>query len=211
MRVEFAQRLWFHRVRHSGNGIGVDESVIRSMAKWPDVPAVYGWLSLDRRGNWRLGDQRISHRQTIAFINRNYSVEDGGLWFFQNGPQRVYVALEYTPWVYALDADGSLRAHTGAAVSRIEEVFIDDSGNLLLHTPEGVGILDDRDLAGVSAFLALDSAGGRTDLERAVREVQQGGTSNLVFSWGGERIPVGHVARPAVPGRFGFVREPEES
>ena len=32
----------------------MDETVIRAMAKWPDVPAVWGWLSLDRRGVWKL-------------------------------------------------------------------------------------------------------------------------------------------------------------
>ncbi|TMH99667.1 MAG: DUF2946 family protein, partial [Betaproteobacteria bacterium] len=29
----------------------MDELVARSLAKWPNVPAVYGWLALDRRGN----------------------------------------------------------------------------------------------------------------------------------------------------------------
>ena len=29
----------------------MDESVIRALAKWPNVPAVYGWLSLSRRGD----------------------------------------------------------------------------------------------------------------------------------------------------------------
>ena len=32
----------------------MDPAVLRGMARWPDVPAVYGWLALDRRGNWRL-------------------------------------------------------------------------------------------------------------------------------------------------------------
>ena len=27
----------------------MDDAVLRSMAKWPNVPDVYGWLSLDRR------------------------------------------------------------------------------------------------------------------------------------------------------------------
>ncbi|HET8728586.1 MAG TPA: DUF2946 family protein, partial [Alphaproteobacteria bacterium] len=30
----------------------MDESVLRAMTKWPNVPAVYGWLQLDQRGNW---------------------------------------------------------------------------------------------------------------------------------------------------------------
>ena len=31
---------------------GGSRSLPAAMAKWPNVPAVYGWLSLDRRGNW---------------------------------------------------------------------------------------------------------------------------------------------------------------
>ena len=30
----------------------MDEIVARAMQKWPDVPNVYRWLRLDRRGNW---------------------------------------------------------------------------------------------------------------------------------------------------------------
>ena len=30
----------------------MDEIVLRSMLKWPNVPSVYGWLRLDRRGQW---------------------------------------------------------------------------------------------------------------------------------------------------------------
>ena len=29
----------------------MDEIVIRAMQKWPNVPNVFGWLKLDRRGD----------------------------------------------------------------------------------------------------------------------------------------------------------------
>src|SRR5579859_7246871 len=83
----------------------MDDSVLRSLAKWPDVPAVYGWLALDRRGNWLLRAtgaerfERIANRALREFIARNYEVDSRGCWFFQNGPQRVYVRLAYTPYV----------------------------------------------------------------------------------------------------------------
>src|SRR3990170_3644456 len=32
----------------------IDDIVIRAMAKWPNVPVVYGWLALDRRGQWSI-------------------------------------------------------------------------------------------------------------------------------------------------------------
>jgi len=57
----------------------MDDIVVRGMAKWPNVPAVYGWLSLDRRGNWLLKDPasdsfgRIGNAALRAFIGRNYA------------------------------------------------------------------------------------------------------------------------------------------
>ena len=99
--------------RHRLNA--VDEIVLRGMAKWPNVPAVYGWLSLDRRGNWRIKGERIANAGISAFIGRNYGQDNEGRWFFQNGPQRVYVALDYTPFVYrihAADTQLALECHT---------------------------------------------------------------------------------------------------
>ncbi|HEV7478182.1 MAG TPA: DUF2946 family protein, partial [Burkholderiales bacterium] len=77
----------------------MDEIVARSMAKWPNVPAVYGWLSLDRRGSWRIKAERISNVALREFIARNYQADERGCWYFQNGPQRVFVELAYTPLV----------------------------------------------------------------------------------------------------------------
>ncbi len=78
----------------------MDEIVKQAMAKWPHVPHCYGWLGLDARGDWYLRDaatqaagpfaqakgERIEHEKLRAFINRNYSVDACGCWFFQNGP-----------------------------------------------------------------------------------------------------------------------------
>jgi len=131
----------------------MDETVSRSMLKWPDVPAVYGWLSLDRRGNWMVKTaggrfERIANAAVREFIGRNYASDSEGRWYFQNGPQRVFVALDYTPWVYRLDDAGQgLLAHTGAVPRALEAVFLDDAGALLLKTEIGIGVLLDRDLS----------------------------------------------------------------
>lgn len=49
-----------------------------NVVQWPKVPACYGWLSLDRRGCWRLKGQVISHRGLISFINSHYDAD--GSW-----------------------------------------------------------------------------------------------------------------------------------
>src|SRR5262245_10851898 len=80
-------------------GSVMDDAVVRAMAKWPNVPNVYGWLNLDRRGNWMIKGDRIANEGVTAFIGRNYAPDEQGRWYFQNGPQRVFVTLDYTPFV----------------------------------------------------------------------------------------------------------------
>lgn len=122
----------------------MDEIVARSLAKWPNVPAVYGWLDLDRRGNWLIKGERIGNRALREFIARNYAADESGCWFFQNGPQRVFVTLAYTPLVMHYEGD-SLLDHCGRPTQALE-TFLDDEGSVLIRGERGIGLLDDRDL-----------------------------------------------------------------
>ena len=185
----------------------MDEIVLRSLLKWPDVPAVYGWLSLDRRGNWMIKTvagrfERIAHAAVREFIGRNYASDPEGRWYFQNGPQRVFVALGYTPWVYRLDDAGQgLLAHTGLAPRALEAVFVDDAGALLLETEIGIGVLLDRDLAGFLERLA-DGQG----LERLLEEVARGAAAKAMLQ--GKMVPIASIRSADIPARFGFVARP---
>ena len=124
----------------------MDESVVRSMAKWPDVPDVYGWLSLDRRGNWLIKGERIGNAALREFIARNYEPDAQGRWFFQNGPQRVFVALAYTPLVLHFEGE-AVFDHCGRPFAPAQ-AFLDEEGSVLMEGKPGIGLLDDRDLAG---------------------------------------------------------------
>jgi hypothetical protein len=124
---------------------GMDELVVRSMAKWPDVPDVYGWLSLDRRGNWLIRNERIGNLAMREFISRNYQADARGCWYFQNGPQRVFVQLAYTPLVVHLEGD-ALVDHCGRPFAPAQ-AYLDDEGSLLILGNSGIALLDDRDLA----------------------------------------------------------------
>ena len=128
----------------------MDEVVLRAMAKWPNVPAVYGWLALDRRGHWLIQRETIGNAALNAFISRNYQHDDTGRWFFQNGPQRVFVDLDYTPFVYrvtsAVDAPLVLATHVGDTANTLLGAWIDEQGTVLIHTDRGVGIVHDQDL-----------------------------------------------------------------
>jgi len=135
----------------------MDQSVKDALTRWPNVPAVYGWLSLDARGRWRLHPQGqaneggpgepITNTQILEFISRNYERDNDGRWCFQNGPQRVFVRLDAAPYVLRLaDDNRGLITHTDATVDAVSAWWLDDEGRLYASTPMGAGIVLDRDL-----------------------------------------------------------------
>jgi DUF2946 family protein len=194
----------------------MDEIVKQALAKWPNVPHCTGWLLLDRRGQWRMRDDAtqaaglpgdiIRHDALLGFINRNYAADADGQWFFQNGPQRVYVELGYTPWIVRLSemddamddaAAGTLRL-TDHAGGRFEPtaVWLDDEGGVLFSNGSDasdaprVAALHDHDLDLFSTHADLDDNGG-------------------VFHFAaGRDLTLGRIDRADVPGKFGFVSSP---
>ncbi len=139
----------------------MDDIVKAAMAKWPNVPHCFGWLGLDARGNWYMRDDRIqaqgpfavskgsllTHEKLIDFIHRNYAADEKGQWFFQNGPQRVYVELEITPWIWRLQPDGRVLSHTGVESGAVKESLLDEAGRLYLIADLGVGLVHSADMA----------------------------------------------------------------
>jgi len=142
----------------------MDEIVRAALKKWPNVPHVYGWLALDARGEWWLRDEhaqaagpfpsikgsRIEHEMLRSFIGRNYEADDRGCWYFQNGPQRVYVTLEVTPWVWRLalpgaDARPQVSSPTGVD-AHVLSTWTDDSGRFYLVTELGFGLVHTLDV-----------------------------------------------------------------
>lgn len=194
----------------------MDASVLAALERWPNVPAVYGWLSLDARGTWRLhplGDgveggagEPITSPQIIAFINRNYASDEQGNWFFQNGPQRVYVRLDAAPFILRLAGDkGGFETHTGLAVKNVTQWLLDDQGRLLATTEHGAAMLDSRDLAAVLGQLRTPDGTALIDL----LENQTDGTVQVAPEDGSlNSASLSHVSSADVPSRMRFVACP---
>lgn len=175
----------------------MDEIVKAALKKWPNVPACRGWLGLDARGDWYMRDDRIQaagafpqvkgsrllHDKLREFIGRNYETDDDGCWFFQNGPQRVYVELEAAPWVLGVQRTGAsfaVAGHTGTDAGAIEAAWLDEGGRLFLACAIGLGLV--RSL----------------DMDTAADAIEAG-------LWSPQPI-----AFAALPQRYGFVLSPQQ-
>lgn len=163
----------------------MDDIVRQAMAKWPNVPHCYGWLGLDARGNWYMRDDAsqaagsfssgnkgakgslLQHEKLIDFIQRNYGVDHTGQWFFQNGPQRVYVELEATPWVWRVDANFAVHSHS-RLLADYRAAFLDEHGWLYLETSLGFGLVHTQDMEyaanAIEQSLWVPEAAGCADL-----------------------------------------------
>ena len=181
----------------------MDDLVKAALLKWPNVPDCYGWLGLSARGDWYMRDERaqaagafcapssepgrqaaskgslLKHEKLIEFIQRNYASTAQGEWFFQNGPQRVYVELEATPWIWRVGTAPffPVTAHTGIA-ARVQRCGVDEYGRLYLETDAGFGLVHTLDML------------------QAAEAVEQG-------LW----VPQDLLARN-LPTQFGYVRSP---
>lgn len=202
----------------------MDEQVLQSLIKWPNVPDCFGWLALDRRGQWRMRDefaqlhelpgQAIVHAALNEFISRNYISDALGRYFFQNGPQRVYISLAATPWVgRIIPSERGLQIMTQCN-SPIEPslALSDEHGNIyivgLIHQTiyqnldqvqfekkycESVALLHDHDLDQFS------------ELAKLQEEVCSFGGS---WSWHGKQLPLEPIHSEELASRFAYVTQP---
>lgn len=193
----------------------MDDIVKQAMAKWPNVPHCYGWLALDARGNWRMRDEaaqragapgdKLTNAALVGFINRNYGHDDKGRWYFQNGPQRVYVNLEATPFIARTDPTQGFMLQTGQALATVEAVFMTDAGAVILQAGEVVAQLDDRDVAQVLARMEL---GGRPASVEAIMAWLEDDAAELALALPNGRVRVERLSADALQRRFGYVQAP---
>ena len=184
------------------------------MAKWPNVPDCYGWLSLDARGAWRMRDERaqqldlpgdkVKQAALLSFINRNYAADARGCWFFQNGPQRVFVNLEATPFIARTDPVNGLTVQTGATLTP-QAAYLTETGTLILTADEVVAQVDDRDVVQLLESMRI---GGKDAGDDALMAWLEGGAGTMTMRHAGGEVPVQRIDSGAVAHRFQFVRLP---
>jgi len=145
----------------------MDDLVRQAMQKWPHVPHCYGWLGLDARGDWYMRDDqtqaqggfteakgsRLFHEKLIDFIWRNYQSDASGQWYFQNGPQRVFVELWVAPHVWRLHDDFSVWSMSGT-IQQVQHCAVDEVGQVYLLTDQALGLVHTQDVGLVADALS---------------------------------------------------------
>lgn len=197
------------------------------MARWPNVPDVFGWLSLNKQGHWRLhteGDALadvnadntlrqgvpIASKRINQFINRNYTKESQGQWYFQNGPQRVYIRLDVAPFVlHTVDTDlvrPTFLTHNGLRTQAVTRWCLDDAGHLYADTDLGPGLVAGRDLAQVlDALVTVDG----DSLMDVLDQLLSGSATSQDVRWrDGSRASCHTCLFDEAPGLLGFIRCP---
>jgi len=202
----------------------MDEQVLRSLVKWPNVPDCYGWLALDRRGQWRMRDeftqqhhlpgQVIVHQALNEFICRNYARDSHGRYFFQNGPQRVFITLDATPWIVriipsdkgiqlltqcqnSLEPTAALSDENGNIyiVGKVTQTIYEDSdrGKFSIQESESIALLHDHDLDLFSELASLRE-----------EACSFGGSWN----WHGQQLPLDPIHSSELAARFHYIAKP---
>ncbi len=190
----------------------MEDWVLRGLARWPNVPALFGWLGLDRRGRWLIKGEVISRLQIIDTINRNYAADEAGRWYFQNGPQRGYVNLEVAPLVlHAPESGETLLTHTELAVTRPEAAYLDAEGSVLLATEHGPGLIASADLDWLMQRLAKGGEPLTADQLEAALALPSGADTGLNLHLCGQSLPLLRLDFSEAPAKLKFVRDPQSS
>ena len=208
----------------------MDEQVLRSLIKWPNVPHCFGWLALDRRGQWRMRDEfaqanslpgnAIQHTALNEFIARNYACDTKGRYFFQNGPQRVFITLDATPWIVRIiptDAEPNLLTQCQSSF-KPQSALSDESGNIYITGLVKNTVDESADAENTSndfiqiecpsiALLHDHDLDFFADLAKLREEACSFGGS---WSWHGETLPLDPIHSDELSERFSFVKKPKE-
>lgn len=201
----------------------MDEQVLAAMQKWPNVPAAYGWLSLNARGLWRFhhdGDfsanpegESIENSQLNNFFNRNYCVDDKGAWYIQNGPQKVFVNLPHAPFIlFYDDAQQCLSTHHGHTINSINHWYFSEDGRLFAKSNVGPAMLIGRDLPLFLDHALVIAENEQTASPRALTEndlLDLSTGKHLTLTLGKLSAPCGFLKNNEAEEILGFVSQPK--
>ena len=202
----------------------MDEQVLRSLIKWPNVPHCFGWLALDRRGQWRMRDEYaqtnqlpgnvIQHVALNEFISRNYAHDSLGRYFFQNGPQRVFITLDVTPWIARIipsESGPQLSTQCGTKI-KPHSALSDEKGNIYIAGSIPQSLPDQIDGTVFTQTESLSIAllhDHDLDLFSDQSQIKEDACNfRGSWQWDGKDLPIEPIHSAELAGRFHFIKAP---
>lgn len=202
----------------------MDEQVLRSLIKWPNVPHCFGWLALDRRGQWRMRDEFaqanqlagsvIQHAALNEFISRNYACDSLGRYFFQNGPQRVFITLDATPWIARIIPSKNgpqLLTQCGTEI-KPQGALSDEKGNIYISGLIAQSLSDQIDGTAFTKTELLSVAllhDHDLDLfSNQSKVIEDACSFRGSWQWDGKDLPIEPIHSAELSERFHFVKTP---
>ena len=164
----------------------------------------------------QLPGQVITHTALNEFISRNYACDSLGRYFFQNGPQRVFVTLDATPWVARItpsekglelltqcnnpiEASGALSDESGNIyiLGKVKQLNYKEKNAEQFSTEDcqTIALLHDHDLDHFS------------ELAKLREEACSFGGSWL---WQGKQLPLDPIHSEELFARFHFIKKPSD-
>ena len=164
----------------------------------------------------QLPGQVITHTALNEFISRNYACDSLGRYFFQNGPQRVFVTLDATPWVARITPSEKGLELLTQCNNPIEAsgALSDESGNIyilgkvkqLTYKEKNAGQFSTEDCQTV-ALLHDHDLDHFSELAKLREEACSFGGSWL---WQGKQLPLDPIHSEELAARFQFIKKPSD-
>lgn len=156
----------------------------------------------------------IQHVALNEFISRNYAHDSLGRYFFQNGPQRVFITLDATPWVVRMiPVEHGQKLLTQCGTEIIPEgALSDEKGNIYItgsisqsHSDQ-VDSLVFTEVRSLSVALLHDHD---LDLFSGQSKVQEDACSfRGSWKWGDKDLPIEPINSTELSQRFHFIKVP---
>lgn len=162
-----------------------------------------------------LPGQVIEHLALKEYISRNYARDNAGRYFFQNGPQRVFINLITTPWIARITPnEGTLKIVTQCQTEiNPSSALSDEQGNIYI-----VGSIEQticKDLAAqefkteICTSIALLHDHDLDQFSELAKLHEEACSFGGSWNWQGKQLPLDPIHSSELSKLFEFTKDPQ--
>jgi hypothetical protein len=162
----------------------------------------------------QLAGSVIEHRVLNEFISRNYAQDSLGRYFFQNGPQRVFVTLDSTPFIariFSSESGPELLTQCQTEI-KPQGALSDEKGNIYIMGLFQQSFSDQTDGAVFTKTESLSVAllhDHDLDLFSNQSKVMEDACSfRGSWQWNDNQLPIEPIHSTELANRFNFITAP---